>query len=45
VWTVGTGATVDTVRADTVEMMLHLSGRPGLTLAADSPIADARVVF
>jgi uncharacterized protein (TIGR03083 family) len=45
VWTVGTGATVDTVRADTVEVMLHLSGRPGLTLAADSPIADARVVF
>lgn len=45
VWTVGTAATVDTVRADTLGMMLHLSGRPGLTLPAESPIADARVVF
>lgn len=45
VWTVGTAATADTIQADTIEMMLHLSGRPGLTLAAGSPIADARVVF
>jgi uncharacterized protein (TIGR03083 family) len=45
VWTVGTGATVGTVRADSIETMLHLSGRPGLTVAAGSPIAHARVVF
>jgi uncharacterized protein (TIGR03083 family) len=44
-WTLGSGAPVDTIRADAIEMMLHLSGRPGLAMAASSPVAAARVVF
>jgi uncharacterized protein (TIGR03083 family) len=44
-WTLGVGAGTDAVRADAVEMMLHLSGRAGLGLPAASPLTNARVEF
>jgi uncharacterized protein (TIGR03083 family) len=42
-WRLGAGG--ETVPADAVELMLHLSGRGGLELPQDSPLAPARVVF
>jgi uncharacterized protein (TIGR03083 family) len=45
VWTLGTGAPAEPVRVDWLGFMLHLSGRGGLELPADSPLLDARVVF
>jgi hypothetical protein len=44
-WQLGPGPSTGTVRADAVEMMLHLSGRGGLALPPDSPFDNARVVF
>nr|MDT0664591.1 hypothetical protein [Micromonospora sp. DSM 115978] len=44
-WQLGPGPSTGTVRADAVEMMLHLSGRAGLGLPPDSPLDNARVVF
>ncbi|SDY81525.1 TIGR03083 family protein [Asanoa ishikariensis] len=45
VWAIGRGAPVESVTADTMAMMLHLSGRDGVELPKDSPLSAARVVF
>ncbi|GIF70776.1 maleylpyruvate isomerase family mycothiol-dependent enzyme [Asanoa siamensis] len=45
VWEIGRGAPVEAVTADTLAMMLHLSGRDGVDLPPDSPLEAARVVF
>ncbi|GAA1864801.1 maleylpyruvate isomerase family mycothiol-dependent enzyme [Asanoa iriomotensis] len=45
VWEIGTGPPVESVTADTLGMMLHLSGRDGVDLPPDSPLDAARVVF
>jgi len=45
VWEIGHGAPVESVSADTMAMMLHLSGRDGVELPKDSPLEAARVVF
>jgi uncharacterized protein (TIGR03083 family) len=44
-WTIGSGPVTDRVSADAIAAMLHLSGRDGLDLPPDNPLADARVVF
>jgi uncharacterized protein (TIGR03083 family) len=41
----GDGTPAATATVDAVELMLHLSGRGGLALPEDSPLAPARVVF
>lgn len=45
IWEIGRGAPVESVTADTMAMMLHLSGRDGVELPKDSPLEAARVVF
>jgi uncharacterized protein (TIGR03083 family) len=44
-WAIGGGPPVEAVQADTMAMMLHLSGRDGVELPKDSPLEAARVVF
>ncbi|MDG4820476.1 maleylpyruvate isomerase family mycothiol-dependent enzyme [Asanoa sp. WMMD1127] len=44
-WELGDGPPVESVTADTMAMMLHLSGRDGVDLPKDSPLEAARVVF
>jgi len=44
-WQIGGSAPVESVTADTLAMMLHLSGRDGVELPPDSPLEAARVVF
>jgi uncharacterized protein (TIGR03083 family) len=44
-WRIGGSAPVESVTADTLAMMLHLSGRDGVDLPKDSPLSAARVVF
>ncbi len=44
-WTIGTGTTRTHTEADVIAAMLHLSGRGGLDLPSDNPLAAARVVF
>jgi uncharacterized protein (TIGR03083 family) len=44
-WTIGTGTQVAQSTVDAIAAMLHLSGRGGLDLPPDSPLAHARVEF
>jgi hypothetical protein len=44
-WSIGPGTAVEQTNAETIAAMLHLSGRGGLELADDNPLASARVVF
>jgi hypothetical protein len=44
-WQIGGSAPVESVTADTLALMLHLSGRDGVDLPKDSPLSAARVVF
>jgi uncharacterized protein (TIGR03083 family) len=44
-WTIGSGTAVTHIKVDAIAALLHLSGRGGLDLPSDNPLADARVVF
>jgi len=44
-WAIGRGPALESAQVDTLALMRHLSGRGGLDLPPDSPLADARVVF
>jgi uncharacterized protein (TIGR03083 family) len=44
-FTIGDGEPTATLRADAIEMMLHLSGRPAAGIDRSSTLADARVIF